>query len=156
MNYQKAPWELAGADCEVICHPGLLPLDWRTKARALLAYTHEVDRGAALESLPTAKVVHGVDCWAPPGEWYGGTYIAWADRGDAPDGWWPVGDHGECGTEYRECAGDDTLCLDLDAYHQAAISDCCAKAPPGVHLVTAGEGWPWYSRVIGPVTVVTL
>lgn len=156
-------WELIGEDCEAMYHPGVLPLDWRTKAKALLAYAGEVDREAALLSLSIAKVVHGVCCWAPPGEWYGGTCIAWSDQGDAPDGWWAVGEHSQCEDDpgphdpaAAECEEDDILCLRLDGHYPTTLERICALMPESIHLVTAGEGWPWFSRVIHAVTVVVL
>lgn len=159
----EAGWELVGEDYEAIFAHGTRPLDWRTKADALLAYAGEVDREAALLSLGTAKVVHGVCCWAPPGEWYGGTYIAWSDQGDAPNGWWAVGEHTQCenkpGPQFPvpgECEESGILCLRLDGHYPTTLGRICALMPESIHLVTAGEGWPWFSRVILAVTVVVL
>lgn len=154
-------WELVGENCEAMYHPGLLPLDWHTKAKALLAYAGEVDRWAAQQSLATAQLRHGVECHAPPGEWYGGTFITWSDQGDAPEGWWTVGEHGECvdpdDPNAGECANQpDILCLHLDEHYESTMVAVCAAVSGMVDLVTAGEGWPWFSRVIGPVTVLVL
>ena len=155
-------WELIGEDCDsgALVHDGTLPLDWHTKAKALLS--SDMDRGEASDSWPTATVLHGWRCWAPPGEWYGGEWITWAENDDGPEGWCNVGagEHFWCTEDPdddSECAGrPDILCLGLNKWDDQAVRAACKSAPPEIHLVTAGEGWPWLSRVIGPVTVVAL
>ena len=162
-------WELIGEDAEALYHDGHLPLDWRTKATALIAYGHEVDRGAALTCFADGvRVFHGVKCGAPPGEWYGGDWIDWSTSSSgAPEGWQYAGDHVWCPIDPdddSECAGrPDIFCFGLEPGEHAdligadkEVRVACRTAPPGVHLITAGEGWPWWSRIIGPVTVVVL
>lgn len=154
-------WELLGENCESLYHDGHLPLDWRTKAKALL--NCDLGRYEAMESWSTATVHHGWKCWAPPGEWYGGEYITWQEQTqDGPEGWCNVGEHVWCSPDpdlgdEGECADrPDILCLHLERWDDPYIRAACDSAPPEVHLVTAGEGWPWLSRIIAPVTVVDL
>lgn len=155
-------WELFGEDAEALVHDGRLPLDWRTKTKAMQAYAGEIDRSAAIDGWHSATMRHGYNCWAPPGEWYGGTWVDWPidpeDDQDGPPGWWNVGEHTWCPVDAdddSECADRaDILCLGLDKWDDDAVRAACESAPLEVHLVTAGEGWPWLSRIIGPVTVV--
>lgn len=155
-------WTMIGEDCDAIGCEGLLPLDWRTKAKGLLAHD---DRWVALESLRTAKVHHGYRCDAPPGEYYGSEWWVWTDKDPAKaevlPGWVELDECHYCG---GDCGGGHIVCLDIepvdsgisDEDEWAAVASVCESAPPEVHLVTAGDGRPWMSRLIGPCTVVTL
>lgn len=153
-------WSLIGEDCDALVHDGHLPLDWHTKAKALLD-GGDLGRREAWQSWPTATVHHAWEIWAPPGDYYGGTLVE-CDRcdQDGPPGWRNVGEHVWCpldADDDSECADSaDILCLKLDKWDDDAVRAACESAPPEVHLVTAGEGWPWLSRIIGPVTVVDL
>ena len=159
-------WDLIGEDAEAIAADGTLPLDWRTKAKGLRAWANEVGDYVDVKRLRDATVCHAFRCWAPPGEWYGGWWITWHRRNADGGGWIELDDeHTWCtGNEdiaEGECAGhNDVLCLgfdplDRDTEHiNAAIGMALAYAPPSVHIVCAGEGWPWYSRKIADVTVV--
>lgn len=148
-------WDLIGEDADALFHDGLLPLDWRTKARALHDYAHHVDRFEAVEAWQNRDELdlrHGSVCWAPPGEWYGGEYVVWADTPqDSPDGWVNVGEH----SDHAE-HGADVMCLRLDGYDDAKVRYWCSVAPPSIHLITCGEGWPWLSRILRPCTVLVL
>lgn len=162
-------WELIGEDFEAIGARGHLPLDWRTKAKALIA--HE-DRESALESLASAIVKHGWICIAPPGEGYGSEYYNWDDAApvEVCPGWVELGeehewcfDPGDPG-DGAECCHDDIICLCLTGSYDemdskdiwAAVISVCESAPPEIGLVCPGEGWPWVSRNLGPCTVVIL
>ena len=153
-------WDLIGEDADAIYTTELLPLDWRTKAKACIAWGQEVDRPSACEMWATRRpaVVRGFECWAPPGEWYGGTYVTWADVStvNAPPGWcWLDVDHEECAGDYSECDGrPDIVCL--DARPGKSFQDACAEAPESVHLVSAGYGHEWLSRITRPCTVAVL
>ena len=81
-----ATYHLIGEDASAMaCDELLLPRDWRTKTRALKAWSRLVGEPFSMYWLHQAKVHHGVRCWAPPGEHYGSYYYDWCT---APvDGW---------------------------------------------------------------------
>ena len=151
-TYQpRTVWYLIGEDAGAMACDELLPRDWRTKARALKAWSLLVGEPFSMHWLHQAKVHHGVRCWAPPGEYYGSYYYDWCT---APvDGWVEL-------TEYCHETDDDdygdVVILDLDHYGAILIGLVCAAVAPEIHLVSAGDGWPWMSRVVSPATIVTL
>lgn len=161
-------WELAGEDYDCVYHDGRLPLDWRTKARALLWWRAEVgDWGAALHMARDREIrpVHGVECWAsPPTGWYGATWVTSQDPADDMPDWLEEDDvHELCSALDElgnECEGHpDILCLGLDStdpLRDVAARFACSLAPATVNLVTAGMDCPWFSRVVTPVTIVRL
>lgn len=160
-------WELVGEDYDCVCHDGLLPLDWRTKAASLLWWRGEVgDWGAALAMARDTKIrpEHGVECWATPvSGWYGSTWITAEQPTTEPPGWLEMDDQHElCDPVLcdSECAGrPDILCLGLDdgdPLRDVAVGFACAMAPASVTLITAGVDDVWMSRVVRPVTVVRL
>lgn len=166
-------WDLLGEDYDAMCHEGHLPLDWRTKAKALLAYAAEIGKPDAIEWLPLSNITvdHGVEHWAAPDtEWWGSTYVSCNKAPNpAPEGWhWSEDTHDDCGglgkcpmadSEGVICfggrapvvegqmVGDRTLVADLFA--------AAAAAGPEVRCITTGFGDEWLCRAIGPVTVVS-
>lgn len=155
-------WDLVGEDASALVHPGHLPLDWRTVACALLSYEHDTDRAAAedvwtsLEWGEKAAIVkHAWEVWAPPGEWYDGTYYTWHQPQEDVPGWATLGEQSVDGCE---CGYDEVVCLGLDKWDQGIIrtvADALAGEPT-IRLIAPGEGWPWLSRIINPATVVLL
>jgi hypothetical protein len=160
-----AGWDLIGEDCEAMVHDGHLPLDWRTKAKALQAHD---DKACALDCFPLSgiEVVHGALVKAPPGEWFEsgrGEYYTWNDTppDETPDGWfWTDVEHTDCAwREFPYSAADipEVVCLGLDSWPAGdTIAVAARNAGPEVSCVTPGEGWPWLCRVVRPVTVVVL
>lgn len=146
-------WYLIGEDAEAMAGDTLLPLDWRTKAQALKAWAREVGEPFDLHHLHRATVHHGVRCWAPPGEYYGDQYYDWSLSKPIGGGWIELQDY--C---YLEDDDDfeDAIVLDLDRHNDELLANVRACAAPEIHLVSAGDGWPWWSRVIGPATIVVL
>ncbi len=155
-------WDLVGEDYDAIAHHGHLPLDWHTKAKALLGC--DLGRFEAAEWLPLSKmqVVHGWLVKAPPGEWWGSDYYTWTDKlpADEPDGWrWTDEDHQECAGSGYPCSYLDepgVLCLGFDSWPaDDSIAVAARDAGPEVVAIAVGEGWPWLCRQVGPVTIVT-
>ena len=74
-------WLPVGEDNDTLYADGHLPKDWHTVAHALLNCSEGLDdRYECLEwweayRAKKVRVVHGWECWAPPGEWYGGSCI---------------------------------------------------------------------------------
>lgn len=165
-------WMVMGEDSEAISHEGTLPQDWRTFAKAMLGYANMIGKAEALEVWESIQpderagmVRHGWSCWAPPGRWYGGEYTAWFNPATEPyPGWTELEDH-DCGpvdpNEPCHTESDPALvCLgmgpDDDDAAGEALAKACTEAPDTVLLISAGNGYPWLSRIIGPQTIVVL
>lgn len=160
-------WDLLGEDYDAMFCGELLPLTWRTKAKALLAYAAEIGKPDALEWLPLSRitVAHGVVHWAPPeSEWWGGEYVS-CDKAPtpAPHGWyWSEQVHEQCGDFGGiQCVSHDlpdAVCLVGTTPFKPTTADlfrAARAAGPEIHCITTGGGDEWLCRVIGPATVVS-
>jgi hypothetical protein len=158
-------WELVGDDAEAMCHDGHLPLDWRSKARALQAHD---DKTCALSCFPLSSlpIAHGWEIFAPPeSEWWGGTILATTPSPNTPpQGWcWSDTPHEDCcGPEpvdgdTEPCAWADVEGVQCHALDPSAdIAKVAANAPPEVKCIVTRHGDEWLCRIVGPVTVVDL
>lgn len=126
----------------------LLPRDWRTKAQALGCWRRLTGEPVDLHYLHRATVHYGVRCWAPPGEYYGGQYYDWFS--EPVDGWIELEDC--CYLEDSEPPGDALILPEFSG----RLAGRFRRTAHQVHLIAAGEGEPWWSRVIGPATIVVL
>lgn len=153
-------WLPVGEDGDTLYAEGHLPKDWHTVARALLGSPEGIDgRYECLEwweayRAGKVEIVHGWECWAPPGEWYGGSYITWHQPQEDIEGWATLGEEVLADDVDEDAPYRDILHLSLDSWDDEAVRAACASALPSIVLIAPGEGWPWLARIINPVTVL--